>query len=158
VNKITKHGTLCYIKKENQILLQKKSKELFGGDKYNAPGGKIKENETPELAVIREVEEETGLQVSNLKKHGVLTFYDGDEELPAWIVHVFSTADFQGELKTEVREGVHGWVDNDKIPFDKMWEDDKYWIPLVFEDKNFTAKFWFEKNFGPIWKKEINEH
>jgi len=145
-------ATLCYIKKGNQILLQKKTKGLFGGEKYNAPGGKLQENEEPKAGVIREVEEETGLTVSNLKPHGTLYFYDGDESQVAWQVHIFSTENFEGELKEQVREGVHEWTDKDKIPYDKMWEDDKYFVPSVLEGKSVLGHFYFKKGFGPIQK------
>ncbi len=145
-------ATLCYIKKENQVLLQRKSKGLFGGDKYNAPGGKLNEGESPLEGVIREIEEETGLIISDLKDHGIVHFYDGDESKPAWSVHVFSTETYDGELITNVREGVHEWVDNDKMPYDRMWEDDKYFVPSVLEGKSVLGHFYFEKGFGPIYK------
>lgn len=148
-------ATLCYIKKGNQVLLQKKSKELFGGDKYNAPGGKLQENEDPKAGVIREVKEETGLDIKNLKNHGTLYFYDGDESKVAWQVYVFSTEDYDGELKSQVREGIHEWVDKDQIPYDKMWEDDKWWMPFMFEGKQLEAHFYFEKGFGPVYKHKI---
>jgi len=49
--------TLCLFKRENQILLAMK-KRGFGQGKYNGIGGKIEENETPEIAMIRETQEE----------------------------------------------------------------------------------------------------
>ncbi|PIZ51557.1 NUDIX hydrolase [Candidatus Woesearchaeota archaeon CG_4_10_14_0_2_um_filter_33_13] len=145
-------ATLCYIKKDNQLLLQRKTKELFGGDKYNAPGGKLMEQEDPEQGVIREVEEETGLKVFNLINQGILHFYDGDESSPAWSVHLFSTEQFQGELKTKVREGTHEWINFNDIPYSKMWEDDKYFLSTVLEGKHVVGHFYFEKGFGPIYK------
>ncbi len=152
---MTIYATLCYIRNNNQVLMQKKAKGLFGEHKYNAPGGKLQENEHPETGVIREVEEETGLKVSSLTNHGKLTFYDGDESKPAWIVHVFSTTNYEGELKTEVREGIHEWVHQDNIPFDKMWEDDKYWVPIMLENKFLDATFYFEKGFSKVYKHKI---
>jgi 8-oxo-dGTP diphosphatase len=153
---MTKIGTICYIKKDDEVLLQKKSKELFGGDKYNAPGGKIQEGETPEVAVIREVKEETGLSVSNLVYHGFIDFYDGDESQIAWQVHVFSTEEFEGELEVKTREGVHEWIHKNQMPYDRMWEDDKYFVPQVLEGKLIVeGNFYFEKGFGPIYKHSI---
>jgi 8-oxo-dGTP diphosphatase len=148
-------ATLCYIKKGNEVLLQKKSKGLFGGDKYNVPGGKLQEGETPEEGVIREIKEETGLNISNLKDQGIVHFYDGDESKPAWSVHVFSTEQFEGELITNVREGVHEWTKFEDIPYDRMWEDDKYFVPSVLEGKHVTGHFYFEKGFGPIYKHNL---
>ena len=147
--------TLCYIHKDDHVLLQKKAKGLFGGDKYNAPGGKLQENESIEECAIREVKEETGLDVKNLKNHGVLHFYNGDESSVSIIVHVFSTKEFSGELKKVTREGVHQWTHKDQMPFEGMWEDDKWWVPFMFEGKEIEAHFYFEKDFGPVYKHKI---
>ena len=53
--------TVCHIFKNDRLLLQKKSKGLFGSGKWNGVGGKLKLNQTPEEGVRREVFEETGL-------------------------------------------------------------------------------------------------
>lgn len=56
------------ITKENKILLLKRKPEDFMGGIFEIPGGKVENNETIELAVVREVEEETGLQVMVIEK------------------------------------------------------------------------------------------
>lgn len=50
------------LNESGQILLGKR-KNCFGERTYGLPGGKLKEGETFEKAVIREIMEETGLQV-----------------------------------------------------------------------------------------------
>jgi len=47
--------TLCYLRRDGRVLLQKKAKGLFGEGKYNGPGGKILPGENPEQSAIREV-------------------------------------------------------------------------------------------------------
>jgi 8-oxo-dGTP diphosphatase len=32
----------------------------------------------------------------------------------------------------------------DQVPFEKMWEDDKFWLPLVFERKEFQTRWIFD--------------
>lgn len=144
---MTINATLCYILKDQQVLLQHKAKGLFGEDKYNAPGGKMKPSETPEEGVEREVKEETGLAVKQLNYHGKLNFYLSDLKTPAWIVHVFSSHDFSGELKSSDREGTLEWISQENMPYSQMWEDDKYWLPLLFDGKKFEGKFYFEEDF-----------
>jgi len=90
------HTTLCYLIKDNKVLLQKKSKELFGGGKWNGPGGKIEENENPHASAKREILEEIGVKVSSFKKHGSLNFFKGDELFI--ISHVFATKEFEGDF------------------------------------------------------------
>lgn len=152
---MTTYATLCYILKDNKVLLQMKAKGLFGENRYNAPGGKLNQEEDLEAGVIREVEEETGLKVSNLNYHGKLAFYESSPEIPSWLVHVFSTEDFTGELKQNHREGSLEWIEQDKIPYSQMWEDDQYFVPLLLEGRKFEGKFWFSKGFSSLLKHQI---
>ena len=144
------YGTLCFIMKNDKVLLLKKSKELFGGGKWNALGGKIKEGETEENCAIRETFEETGLEVSNLEKMGTLNFFkDKDSQKPDWVVHVFLTKTFKGKLKKS-REGFLKWFDASNAPLEEMWEDDKYWYKNILEKKKFVGNFRFLENFEKI--------
>lgn len=136
-------SVLCHVRKDGRILLQRKASGLFGEGKWNAAGGKINEKETPEQAAMREMREETGLDVRNLKKHGVLEFFYTDKSDNHWFVHLFSTPDFSGEPTTE-SEGELKWFSEDDIPYEKMWPDDEFWLPLMLQDKRFNAKFFFK--------------
>jgi len=137
-------ATLCHIIKGRSLLLQKKSRGLFGGGKWNGVGGKIEANESPEECVKREVLEETGLKIGDLRYHGVLNFYFGDRRELDWVVHVFSTRNPPGEPKSG-EEGILKWFNFEEIPFAEMWEDDRYWIPLLFEGKRFQGEFHFDE-------------
>ena len=66
-------SSLVFIVKDNEVLLIRKKTGL-GAGKVNAPGGKIEADETAEAAAIREVMEEVKLEVTNLKKMGMLKF------------------------------------------------------------------------------------
>ncbi len=79
--------------------MQRKSKGLFDAGKWNGVGGKLEVDETPEECVKREVYEETGLRVSSLKFHGTLYFYFGGRDEVDWVVFVFSTETFEGDLR-----------------------------------------------------------
>lgn len=137
-------ATLCHIIKGEKLLLQKKSKGLFGADKWNGVGGKLKPNETPEEGVKREVLEETSLRMVSFKFHGILNFYFGDRNEPDWIVHVFSTRAFEGKPRSS-KEGKLQWFTFEEVPYDEMWQDDKHWLPLLLEGKNFEGDFYFDK-------------
>jgi len=136
------YATLCYIFTNGKVLLLKKSAELFGGGKWNGLGGKIKEGETPERACVREVFEESGLRVYEIRHHGLLKFWFGDNF--DWVVHVFSANSHEGELKGGV-EGILEWIDLDKIPYDEMWEDDRHWLPLLLRGKSFEGEFYYDR-------------
>lgn len=158
-------ATLCHIRKDGKLLLQRKARGLFGAGKYNAPGGKLKSDERPEQGAIREVLEETGLNVNSLISHGKLIFYFGKIEKkavekkkerpePDWIVYVFSTAEFSGKLKSDV-EGELVWMDEAKIPFEDMWQDDRHWLPLLLESKKFEGTFHFDEDAKNLLSHEI---
>jgi 8-oxo-dGTP pyrophosphatase MutT (NUDIX family) len=133
-----------------------RKEEGFGSGKLNVPGGKLEEGETPEACAAREVFEETGLALSHLRRHGVLNFYFGEKDEPDWIVHVFSSTSFSGELKRS-SEGPLEWVDLDKLPFDEMWEDDRHWVPLLLEDKAFSGDFYFNEAGDKLLRYSLSE-
>ncbi|MEM5812703.1 MAG: NUDIX domain-containing protein, partial [Candidatus Aenigmatarchaeota archaeon] len=110
--------TLCCLRKNGKILLQMKTPGLFGGGKWNGPGGKIKQKERPEKAAEREVFEETGLKIRNLKRHGILEFYNNNKKKPDIKVYVFSTSSFSGKIRHS-KEGLLRWFPESIIPYEK---------------------------------------
>lgn len=71
-----KLATLCYIKKDGKTLMLhriKKKNDMHEG-KWNGLGGKFEPGETPEDCVIREIEEESGLNIIKPRLRGLLTF------------------------------------------------------------------------------------
>jgi len=149
VNGTPIRATLCYIIKNGKTLLLNRKKGI-GAGKTNAPGGKLRKNETLEKGAIREVLEETGLKVANLKYHGILNFFFGQRLKPDWVVHVFSTKSFDGEIE-ESDAGKLEWCNADKIPYDKMWADDKYWVPFLLAGKKFQCWFYYDENIEKLF-------
>src|SRR3990170_4399189 len=122
-------GTLCYIRDRGRVLLQLKADGRFGGGFWNGPGGKLADGESPLEATVREVREETGLTVRDLRDHGSLTFYFGDSAQPDYTVHILSTERFEGAVQPS-EEGCLEWFREDQLPYDLMWPDDRHWVPL----------------------------
>jgi len=137
--------TVCHVLDGNKLLLKMATRGISQG-KWNGPGGKIDSSEDPEQCAIREVFEETGLEVRDLTSHGSLKFHmDGKEEL-SFIVHLFSTKSFKGQIKS-TDEGEVRWFDADDVPYDAMWDDDKYWLYLMLNGRKFDMDVYFdEKN------------
>lgn len=116
-------------------------KRGFGQGRWNGFGGKIESGETIKQAAKREVLEESGIKVLELKKSGVINFeFFGNPEILE--VNIFSCQNFSG-IPKESEEMKPEWFDIDKIPFDKMWSDDKYWLSLLLAGKRFKGEFLF---------------
>jgi 8-oxo-dGTP diphosphatase len=147
---MTIQATLCFILHDKRVLLLKKNPGLFGAGKWNAPGGKLQPKETAENCAAREVYEETGLDVRELRKVGTLVFFKYNKrEDPDWIAHVFLTTEFHGNLK-EGKEGVLRWYPTDRLPLDEMWEDDRYWYRHAIEGRSFHGDFYFRGDFEKL--------
>lgn len=70
MDKIIRKAVRCYLIKDNKIAAIKYKEGNRKAGYYGIPGGKIEEGELPEQTVIREMKEETGLDVKNLNYKG----------------------------------------------------------------------------------------
>ena len=141
-----KLATLCYVidKKTNSTLMLhrvKKENDYHEG-KWNGLGGKFEQGESPEECAIREIEEECGLKVKSVTMKGFITFplFDNKDD---WYVFLFTADEFSGKL-IDSPEGNLAWISNDKLTDLNLWDGDKIFIPWLFEDKLFSAKFNYE--------------
>ncbi len=140
-------ATLCFLTvgdPPHKILLGLKKTGL-GEGKFNGYGGKVEDGEEVETAVMRELFEESGIQITSeqLIKAGVLTFKESGKQ--DWETHVYVVPLWQGTA-VESREMAHHWFTLDNIPYGQMWEDDQYWLPHVLAGKTVVATFCFDKN------------
>lgn len=132
-------ATLCYLQKDNQTLMFCSNKRgHFKENIWNGLGGKFEKGETPEDCIIREVEEESGYKIKDPKLKGILLFPDQNES--DWLVFVYTATKFKGKL-TQSNEGRVEWIDNKEISKLAMSEGDYIFLPWVFENKFFSAKF-----------------
>lgn len=139
--------TLLLLKKENQILLAMK-KRGFGEGKFNGVGGKIEANETPEMAMIRETQEEILVTPTEYTKVGIIEFIEYFKGSKANIIfHLFVATNWVGEPQ-ESEEMKPQWFDIDNIPYDQMFKDDKYWMPYVLEGKKINGFFEFDEDWN----------
>lgn len=105
----------------------------FGAGLVNCPGGKLEPGETPSEAVVREFAEETGmtLAVDDLVPAAELVFRFPD--VPEWDdlrMHYFTVTEFAGEPQ-ESDEIAAGWLPEAELPYDRMWDDSRLWLPSV---------------------------
>ncbi|MBI4093144.1 MAG: 8-oxo-dGTP diphosphatase [Candidatus Kerfeldbacteria bacterium] len=132
-------GTVVFVFRGDEVLLAMK-KRGFGNGRWNGLGGKVHNGETPGQAVAREAKEEAGIDVVVGKPLGTATFYNSSKG--DWVVDIFATEQFSGE-PVETEEMKPQWFNVKEIPYDQMWDDDKFWYPWLFKRQPFRAEFWF---------------
>lgn len=134
-------ATLMFVIKEGQVLLIRKKRGL-GKGKINGPGGRLDPGESLEACAIREVQEELLVTPKGtIEEVGLLQFQFCDGY--ALEVHVFRADDYEGTA-TETDEAIPLWTALDKIPYDEMWADDRFWLPLMLNGTRFKGTFLFD--------------
>ncbi len=128
-----------------EVLLGYK-KTGFGAGRWVGIGGHVEDGEQPVDAAVREVAEESGLilRPAALTHRASLSFVFPAR--PSWdqTAEVYVTTEFIGD-PVESSEIAPRWFRGDDLPFDGMWDDARYWLPVVLGGRPVTA----EITFGP---------
>lgn len=116
-------------------------------NKVNGVGGKVEIDEDIVTSVIREIREETGVEVTELTLRATVTFSDFGPKREQWLVFIFLVTDWQGTPWDHNDEGSLAWVPKSRLLQAcskdeavasqaglEIWEGDKNFIPLVFDD------------------------
>lgn len=133
--------TLVLIVRGEKILLGMK-KRGFGAGRWNGFGGKVEAGESIEDAARRETKEECGVGITAMTEVGVHEFRFATKPEEVLEVHVFRVQDYKWE-PVETEEMRPEWFSVKNIPYDEMWPDDRFWIPIFLEGKKFRTRFLF---------------
>lgn len=136
--------TLCYIENDHHYLMLhrvKKEKDI-NKDKWIGVGGHFEESESPEECLLREVREETGLELTSWKLRGIITFRT--DVWPTEYMFLYTADGYTGEI-TECDEGVLEWVDKSEVYNLPIWEGDKVFFKLLESNEEcFSLKLRYE--------------
>ncbi|VEU82544.1 8-oxo-dGTP diphosphatase [Acholeplasma hippikon] len=134
--------TLAFIKRNNEILMMNRLKQPWKG-MWNGIGGKRHRNETPLDCILREIKEETGININldQIKDKGLCTwnkdFTAQDSGLHLFLVNLDNDFTYQTPVATD--EGIIEWksiewlVDKDNLGV-------SYNIPYFLENVCFNEK------------------
>ena len=122
--------TLCYVERNGSWLMMhrtKKDRDENAG-KWIGLGGHLESGESPEECVRREIREEAGLQVTDLRLRGIITFI-----LPDWgdELTFLYTARTDTESLPDCAEGELKWIPADEVMSLSLWEGDRAFLPLL---------------------------
>lgn len=131
--------TLCYIEKEGKYLMlhRIKKKNDMNHDKWIGIGGKLEDEESPFDCARREILEETGLNVKDLKYRGIVTFVSN--EFGTEYMHLFHTEEFDGKIKADCNEGNLEWIKKEDLLSLPIWEGDKIFLSLLDQKVPFFS-------------------
>ena len=117
--------TLVFITRgERVLLLRGSAQKRIWANKYNGIGGHIERDEDIYAAAQREILEETGLTVENLRLVGLINI-DGDQ--PTGIMLFVFVADSRSGELIPSDEGTLEWIDFDRITQVDLVED----LPII---------------------------
>lgn len=119
---------LCLLQRGDEILMQNRVKQDWRG--YTLPGGHVEPGESIVDACVREMKEETGLDVKHVKLCGVKQF---PIEEGRYLVFLFRSEDFSGELSSS-EEGKVEWVKLSELSRYETVSDLKQLLEVMTED------------------------
>lgn len=101
--------------------------------KYNGLGGKLERDEDAVAGMRREIREEAGLECPELRLRGTISWPGFGKQGEDWFGFVFLIDRFVGTPPARNAEGELEWVPIDGLPSLPLWEGDRLFLPLVFD-------------------------
>ena len=131
-----RNTTLCYVTRGDQVLMlhRVKKKNDINHDKWIGIGGKFLPGESPDECVLREAWEETGLTLTSWRCRGVVTFLNTG--CNGEYMYLFTADGFEGDMH-ECNEGDLEWVSREFLYSLPMWEGDRIFLDLLWQDAPF---------------------
>ncbi len=149
IEKTLKEATLVFMIKNGQVLLARKTRHI-GEGRWNGYGGGIEGAETLTQCVIRECEQETGVEISaaDLEKVAEVTFHNNksDGSKFSCLVHVYLARRWSGKPQESEEMASPTWFPLDQLPISDLMPADPIWLPLIFSGKKIVA----EAHYGPF--------
>ena len=131
-------GTLGYImsadRRQTLMVHRNRRKRDQHLGKFNGLGGKMEPGEDVYQCLIREIREEAGIECIDMVLRGTINWTGFGPNGEDWFGFIFRVERFTGMPFTSNEEGDLVWVDVDKVMDLPMWEGDRYFLPMVFDD------------------------
>lgn len=125
--------------------LRKKVSNGLGTSLVAGIGGKLEPGEDDDAALRREVEEEIGVQITRFRNMGRVRFIFPHK--PSWCqdVAIYLIDEWTGIPKETdvIRPESH---EIDALPFDRMWDDNHYWLPKVLAGNRINAVYLIDED------------
>lgn len=139
--------TLCFVLNGNDVLLMKRSptRRVFP-NLYNGLGGHIERNEDPFSSAAREIKEESGLDVINMRLCGVHNIDAG--AATGILMFVFRAESTSRDFVNSSTEGTLHWIDHNNVMTLDLVEDIPYILPRVLNWKPDTSTYFAHVSYN----------
>ena len=140
MDKPVRKAVRCYLIKDNKVVVTKYNKGNKKEGYYDIPGGKIEDGEIPKQTAIREMKEETGIDIKSLKYKGIMTIEYPDR---LFLFDVFISSEYEGKPK-DFEENTSEWIEiNELLQKEKILSNiiilDRFFIKGLIDDNyNFN--------------------
>jgi 8-oxo-dGTP diphosphatase len=102
--------------------------------KYNGLGGKMDPDEDVVACMRREIREEAGLECLDMHLRGTISWPGFGKQGEDWLGFIFVITRYSGEAPASNAEGTLEWKPVSRILELPMWDGDRHFLPLVFDD------------------------
>lgn len=102
--------------------------------KFNGLGGKMDPQEDVVTCMRREIREEAGIECEELSLRGTINWTNFGPNGEDWLGFIFRIDRFTGTPFKSNLEGELIWHPVSRIGELPMWEGDRHFLPLVFDD------------------------
>ncbi len=146
-------GTLVYLwdRAGDRVLMVRRNArpddDHFG--KVNGIGGKLEADEGITHSLRREVREEVGVELTDLRLRGTVTWTNFGPKREEWLGFIFLATGWSGDPPATNDEGTLEWIDRRRLlqacsgdELERaaadlpMWEGDRFFVPLVFDGES----------------------
>jgi 8-oxo-dGTP diphosphatase len=102
--------------------------------KYNGLGGKLDRGEDVVAGARREIREEAGIECTQIGLRGTISWPGFGKHGEDWLGFVFVVSEFEGTPLAANPEGTLEWVELSRLMDLPLWDGDRHFLPLVFDD------------------------
>ena len=151
MNRETELTNMVMVQDKNtgKVLVQQRVKSWKG---LSFPGGHVEDNESFLDSAVREVKEETGLDIDNLKPCGIIHWSNRDT-FERYLVFLYKTTHYSGTLLEETEEGKVFWEDIETLQQTSSPNGFEKYLPVFLNDTyNEVFCCWDENSPETEWK------
>lgn len=122
-------------KTTGKVIVQERVKSWCG---VSFPGGHVENGESIYDSAVREIKEETGLAIKNLKYCGIIYWFNNVTE-DKYFVHLYKTIDYSGEMLGKTEEGRVFWTSIEELYNMNLSSNFREYLPVFLEDRYSEA-------------------